>query len=336
MGTRRTEEIIEEIRGLSYTEDYSLTEGWDNNVMVDILNRSLNNIYHAITEVDNPAYIKEYVTDVFSGQQAYDIPYEVFMAIRIMDVRFLFGGTAYQFVTLNQGMIQDRFDYPVNIPDMYCIRNGQILLSPTPNLTKLNSLIINYQRRMRTLDIRRGLVGAIRTSLPYSFDLSFLTTSQKDAQMKQYADSQLDKVDFCCFVDRFGVPVVNGIPLNGYDTVTQILTADPNYIMPAVELAALNALILAGDPVYVVRGNFASTHSDLDTQCEDYFIEYTIKRMLRLQSNSAEVEEQLIEEKQILDLIINAFRRYRPSVYPVRWVDNFRRSSFPFGRRGIY
>jgi hypothetical protein len=316
MGTRRTEEIIEEVRGLSYTEDYSLTEGWDQNVMVDLLNRSLNNIYHAITEVDNPAYIKEYITDVISGQQAYDIPYEV--------------------VTLNQGMIQDRFDYPVNIPDTYCIRNGQILLSPTPNLTKLNSLIVNYQRRMRTLDVRRGLVGAIRTSLPYSFDLSFLTTSQKDAQMKQYADSQLDKVDYCCFVDRFGVPVVNGIPLNGYDTVTQILTADPNYIIPATELAELTALIAAGDPVYVVRGNFASTHSDLDTQCEDYFIEYTIKRMLRLQSNAGEVEEQLIEEKQILDLIINAFRRYRPSVYPVRWVDNFRRSSFPFGRRGIY
>jgi len=56
MGTRRTEEIIEEVRGLSYTEDYSLTEGWNNNVLTDLLNRSLNNVYHAITQVDNPAY----------------------------------------------------------------------------------------------------------------------------------------------------------------------------------------------------------------------------------------------------------------------------------------
>lgn len=335
MGTRRTEEIIEEVRGLSYSESYSLTEGWDNNVLTDILNRSLNNIYHAITQVDNPAYIQEFVTDVISGQQSYDIPYDVFMAIRIMDVRFLWGDSAYQFVTLNQGMIQDRFDYPINIPDMYCIRQGKILLSPTPNLTKYNSLIVNFQKRMRTIDIRRGLVAS-RTTSPVTFTLSFATTSEKDAQMREYADSQLDKVDYCCFVNRFGEPVVNGIPLNGYDTVTQILTADPNYVIPVAELAALDALLGAGDPVYVVRGNYASTHSELDTQMEDYFIEYAIKRMLRLQSNSSETQEQMIEEKQILDMIINASRRYRPSIYPVRWVDNFRRSSYPFGRRGIY
>lgn len=335
MGTRRTEEIIDEVRGLSYTEAYSLTEGWNNNVVTDILNRSLNNVYHAITQIDNPAYIQEYITDVIAGQQSYVIPYHVFMAIRIMDVRFLWGGSPYEFNTLKQGMIQDRFDYPINIPDTYCIRNGKILLSPTPNQTKYNSLIINYQKRMRTIDIRRGIVGSY-TATPYVFNLTFPATSEKNAQMREYADSQLDKVDFCCFVNRFGEEVVNGIPLNGYNTATQVLTADPNYIMPVVEKAALDALITAGDPVYVVRGLYASTHSELDTQCEDYFIEYAIKRMLRLQSNSSEVEEALLEEKQILDMLVNAFRRVRPSVYPVRWVGNFNRTSFPFGRRGIY
>lgn len=335
MGTRRTEEIIEEVRGLSYTEDYSLTEGWNNNVLTDLLNRSLNNVYHAITQIDNPAYIQEYVMDVVSGVQSYDIPYHVFMAIRIMDVRFLWGTAAYDFVTLKQGMIQDRFDYPINIPDMYCIRNGKILLSPTPNITKEASLIVNYQKRMRTIDIRRGIVDSY-TPTPYVFNLIFPATSEKDAQMREYADSQLDKVDFCCFVDRFGNGVVNGIPLNGYDPITQVLTADPSYIMPVLEKAALDALIGAGDPVYVVRGIYASTHSELDVQFEDYFIEYAVKRMLRLQSNSAEVEEAMIEEKQILDLLINASRRQRESVYPVRWIGNFRRTSYPFGGRGIY
>lgn len=334
MGTRRTEEIIEEVRGLSYTEDYSLTEGWNNNVVTDILNRSLNNVYHAITQVDNPAYIQEYVTDVIAGQMSYDIPYHVFMAIRIMDVRF-YWGAPYEFATLKQGMIQDRFDYPINIPDTYCIRNGKILLSPTPNQTKLNSLVVNYQKRMRTIDIRRGIVGSY-TANPYVFNLIFPVTSEKNAQMQEYADSQLDKVDFCCFVNRFGEPVVNGIPLNGYNTETQVLTADPDYIMPPLEKAALDALIAGNDPVYVVRGIYASTHSELDTQFEDYFIEYAVKRMLRLQSNSSEVEEALLEEKAVLDMIINASRRYRPSVYPVRWVSNYNRSSFPFGTRGIY
>src|SRR5690606_19765240 len=126
MGTRRLEEILTDARAQAYSEDYSLTEGWDDNVVARLANLGLNKLYHAITQIDNPANIEEYVTDVTSGQQAYDIPLDIFMAIRIMDVRYLWGTQNYEFVTLKQGTIQDRFDYPINIPDTYCIRDGQI------------------------------------------------------------------------------------------------------------------------------------------------------------------------------------------------------------------
>lgn len=335
MGTRRLEEMITDARAQAYSEDYSLTEGWDDNVVARLFNLGLNRLYHAITQIDNPANIEEYTADIVSGQQAYDIPINVFMAIRIMDVRYQWGTQAYEFTTLKQGMIQDRFSYPINIPDIYCIRDGQILLSPTPNISKTNGLIVNFQKRMRSVDVRRGQLAS-KTDAPVTITLTFSSTSSKNANMQTNAESLLDKIDYICLVDRDGEPIVSQIPVNNYNSTTQVITAETDYSFPTAELAALDAAIAAGDAIYVVSGNYASSHSELDSQCEDYLIEFVIARLLRLQSNQGEMMEAKEREKEAMNDLINAYRRYRESVYPVRWVNNFRRTSFPFGRRGIY
>lgn len=335
MGTRRLEEMINDARAQAYSEDYSLTEGWDDNVVARLFNLGLNRLYHAITQIDNPAHIEEFTTGVVSGQQAYDIPMNVFMAIRIMDVRYQWGTETYAFNTLKQGMIQDRFSYPINIPDTYCIRDGQILLSPTPNLTKSDALIINFQKRMRSVDVRRGLLAS-KTDSPVTITLTFTSSSSKNANMQTNAESNLDKIDYICLVDRDGEPIVTQIPVNNYNSSTQVITAETDYSFPTAELAALDAAIAAGDAIYVTSGKYSSTHSELDMQCEDYLIEFVIARLLRLQSNTGEMQEAKEREKEALNDLINAYRRYRESIYPVRWVNNFKRSSYPFGRRGIY
>lgn len=335
MGTRRAEILIEEGRALSYSENYSLTEGWNNNVAVDLLNLALDKLYMGITEIDNPANIDEYVQGVIAGQQSYDIPIEVQMYVRIMDARYLWGTQNYEFITLRQGMIQDRLDYPINVPDTYCIRNGKILLSPAPAQTKNNALIINYQKRMRSLDIRRGRVVS-RLLNPVRLTLSYTAQSQKDTDLRVNAESVLDKVDYCCIVDVHGLPIVNAIPIFNFDFLTQTINALPSYVMPAIELAALDAAILAGAQLYVTQGIFSSTNSELDGQCEDFLVEYMVKRFLRLQSNTTETEQAMLEEQQVLTRLINAYRRYRPTQYPIRWVQNVRNSSYPFGARGIF
>ena len=164
-GTRRIDEMAANARQLSYQEKYSYTEGWDDNTVGEIFNLGLNQLYDKITQVDSVANIEEYTQTVFAGVEEYDIPQGVKMSIQIINVRFLYGPQTWQFVTLEQGMIQDRFSYPTNIPTTDCIRNGKIILSPTPNLTRENSLIVNYQKRMRKLDYRRGKVESIVT--PY-------------------------------------------------------------------------------------------------------------------------------------------------------------------------
>ncbi len=160
-GTRRIDEMAANARQLAYQENYSYTEGWDDNTVGEIFNLGLNQLYDKITQIDSVANIEEYVQTVFAGVNEYDIPQSVKMAIQIMNVRFLYGPETWQFVTLEQGMIQDRFSYPTNIPSTYCIRNGKIILSPTPNITRENSLIVNFQKRMRKLDYRRGKVTNI-------------------------------------------------------------------------------------------------------------------------------------------------------------------------------
>lgn len=333
--TRRAEELIKEIRMLSYSEQYSETEGWNNNAVVDILNLAQNRVYGAVTGVTNPANVEEYGQPVVAGQQSYDIPIEVQMGVRIIDVRFFYGTQSYEFVTLQEGDIQDRFDFPTNIPMLYTIRNRKILLSPTPNVSYPNGLVINYQKRLRTLDIRRGKVLSRSLGPPFTLTLDFTYLSQKDAGLQANADSVLDDVDYCCLVDRTGEPIMTKIPLSGYNSRTRVLTAVNGYAPDADSLAALDAAIANGDTVYVTQGEYSSTNSQLDSQCEDGMIEISVGRLLSLQSDAAGRAEYAEREAQVLDRLASQYRRYRPSVQPVRWLSGRGVRTFPFGAKGI-
>lgn len=349
-GTRSLDELIKAARSLSYNEQYSYTEGWDDNVAVEIFNLALDKLYAAITQIDNPAAVQEVSIDVVSQQTAYDLPIDVQMALRMVDVRYLYGYQQWEFITLRQGMIQDRFSYPTNIPDTWCLRNGQMLLSPTPNITKPKALIINYQKRQRKMDVRRGFVGSIaQTSPSYIFDLQFFPpsavpgdntevalTSRKNVQMQANADSILDLVNYVCFVDQNGAPVMDAIPVTRYDISTQKLYAGLNWTPDPVQLANLVAMLASFQPVYCIQGDYSSTHSELDRQCEDALIEIAVLRFLRLASSAEQAPMQTKAEQDVIDYLINQYRRYRPSIYAVVWQERMRPRSWPFGRRGMY
>lgn len=413
-GTRRAEEMLANARQLGYQENYSYTEGWDDNTVVQCMNLGLDRLYDALTQIDSPANIQEYSFSTVAGQQAYNISQDVKLAVSIMDVRYLYAGpaTPWAYVTLRQGMIQDRFAYPTNIPDTYCIRNGQFLLSPTPNLTLQNAVVVNYQKRMRKLDVRRGKVSSILspngtvtaisqtnpvgittatahglatgmkvgltgtfqplglnqqtffitvtgantftlngidgtlfsayTGLalwfqnPVQFQLNFTVTSQKDVNLQANANSILDKIDWVCFVDRNGVPIIDAIPVATYNMTTFVLTAESDYVIPAANLVLFQGVLAEQDNLYVVVGDYSSSHSELDRQTEDHLIEYTVLRLLRLQSAAEPTQQQMIAEEAVLQRLRLAYRRYRKSVVAVIWDQRNRANSVPFGRRGIY
>ena len=408
-GTRRIDEMAANARQLAYQENYSYTEGWDDNTVGELFNLGLNQLYDKICQIDNVANIEEFTTTVFAGVQEYAIPQNVKMALQIMNVRFLYGPETWQFVTLIQGMIQDRFSYPTNIPSTYCIRNGKILLSPTPNITRQNSLIVNYQKRMRSLDYRRGKVtniispygnvtgisnanpaqvttqnphglmtgmkvglggefepaelidetfiitvtGANTFTLngvntissnvfsgialwyqnPVQFQLNFTVISQKDSNLQANANSLLDKVDWISFTDRNGDSVIDAIPINNYNMTTFIATCEPNYVIPYESWLLFQGLITNQDTFYVVTGDYASTHSQLDRQSEDLLIEYVVLRLLRLQSAAEPTQNQLDAEEAVLNRLAIAYRRYRPSIVPIVYQQRLRNRNWFFGGR---
>lgn len=411
-GTRRIDELAANARQLSYQERYSYTEGWNDNTLAEIFNLGLNQLYDKICQIDNVANIEEYVQTVIAGVQEYAIPQSVNLAIQIMNVRYLYGPQNWEFVTLEQGMIQDRYGYPTNIPSTYCIRNGKILLSPTPNITRENALIVNYQKRMRSLDYRRGKVSGIispygnvvnitnaspaevetqnphglsngmkvgltgaftpfsldqmsfivtvtgantftlngtDTTLsspftgvalwfqnPIQFQLNFTVSSQKDVNLKANADSILDKVDWCCFTSRNGEPIIDAIPIDTYSMTTYIITCDPNYVIPYESWLKFQAVLTNQDTFYVITGDYASTHSQLDRKAEDLLIEYVVLRLLRLQSSAEPTQDQLRNEEAVLERLAIAYRRYRPSVMPIIWQQRLRTRSWFWGGRGPY
>jgi hypothetical protein len=412
-GTRRIDEMAANARQLCYQERYSYTEGWDDNTVGYIFNLGLNQLYDRICQIDQVANIKEYTQDVIAQVQAYDIPQDVKMSVQIMNVRYLYGPETWQFVTLEQGMIQDRFSYPTNIPNTYCIRDGQILLSPTPNISRPNALIVNYQKRMRSLDYRRGKVtniispngtitnisngspAVVTTSTPHGlstgdkvgiggifdgmpelvdetfiitvtgastfslnnvnttmdgiyqpapvglwylnpvqFQLNFNVVSQKDVNLQANANSILDKIDWVTFVDRNGSPIIDAIPLTSYNMTTFVLTADSDYVIPYTSWLVFTGILANEDIVYVISGDYASTHSELDRQSEDLLIEYVVLRLLRLQSAAEPSEVQMAAENAVLDRLAISYRRYRPSIVPIVYQQRLRTRSWFWGGRG--
>lgn len=412
-GTRRIDELAANARQLSYQERYSYTEGWNDNTVGEIFNLGLNQLYDKICQIDNVANIEEYTQNVIAGVQEYEIPQSVNLAIQVMNVRYLYGPETWQFVTLEQGMIQDRFSYPTNIPSTYCIRNGKLLLSPTPNISRENALIVNYQKRMRSLDYRRGKVSGIISDYgnvvnitspspgvvevetqnphglstgaqiglsgaftpfslnqesffvtvtgantftldgvtildspftgvavwfecPIQFQLSFSINSQKDVNLKANADAILDRVDWGCFTSRNGEPIIDAIPIAGYNFTTYILTCESNYVIPYASWLTFQDYINKQQTFYVITGDYASTHSQLDRKSEDLLIEYVVLRLLRLQSAAEPTIDQLRNEEQVLDRLAIAYRRYRPSVVPIIWQQRLRSRSWFWGGRGAY
>src|SRR5690606_11834131 len=114
------------------------------------------------------------------------------------------------------------------------------------------------------------------------------------------AESLLDKVDWVCFVDSFGNPIMNAIPITRYEFSTKRIYAEPSFVPVASELAALQDAIDNQSPVYVVQGDYSSTHSQLDRQAEGSLIEYTVLRLLRLASSREATPDQLKTENEAL------------------------------------
>ena len=297
------------------------------------------------------------------------------------------------------------------IPSTYCIRNGFLILSPTPNITREFSLIVNYQKRMRSLDYRRGKVTniispfgnvtSIDTILgnvvqvttqnphlmttgmkaglggvftpnelidfsfiitvtgpntftlnnidgtffapftgvsiwyqnPVQFQLNFAITSQKDVNLQANANSIMDKIDWVCFTDRNGERVIDAIPISTYNMTTFVITCDANYVIPYEDWLNFQALITNQDTFYVITGDYASTHSQLDRQSEDLLIEYVVLRLLRLQSAAEPTQTQIAAEDAVLNRIAIAYRRYRPSVVPIIFQQRLRNRSWNLGGR---
>jgi hypothetical protein len=129
----------------------------------------------------------------------------------------------------------------------YWTRGSKISFNPS---TTSGVSRITYTRKLDRLDKRRGQISAYTSGVSITLGVGTVPS-----------DSIFD-VNFISIVDSNGEPVLQNIPITGYNVATRVISTAK--VLPA----GLNGL-------FVVYGAYSAGISELDPICENYLITYT-------------------------------------------------------------
>ena len=288
---RRIDLLIDQSRRATENEDYTENSGIDPEEFIQYINDGQDRIESAINSKSPMTFIREKEIDIVQNQEAYDMPFDIYMGTNIVNVEFSNSGRISDYYRLKQRQIFERINSSSGsiFPSFFIRRNNQVMLQPPAATGKIR---VNYVRKLPRLDIRRGTV------LSVSLD----TTNKKinslilDEGSTLYSE-ELSSEEYLTVVDRLGnmkmaKVLIDGVASNG------VVTVDSSFVYDSGET------IEVGD--YVTRGNNSTTHSMLSDICERYLVSYMNWKILKRDS-SVDSEEQERELSGIESDILNMY-----------------------------
>lgn len=306
---RRLDLIIDHIRRAIENVSPSTTDGINTLEIVQYLNEAQDMIYSKIVADHPRAYIKESNISLVASQESYDLPSDIYLGTKLMMVEYKYGNGDNEYYKLYPRTLHDRLTtYESNTPEFYIRRGDDILINPIPQSAKTDGLRINYQRQLRVVDARRGVIStASKTGDTLdSITLDLTPTLGKDDDSVQAAADLLNKGDYICIVDKDGDSVVDSIPIKSYDSSTGVITPDT---------FTTTVLVATMQNKYITAGKLSTTHSELPSVCERYLIGYAIYKLLRRNANQVEAELQRRELKDMERDILQVFSSPDDDIY---------------------
>ena len=290
---RRIEHLIKQGRRFTENEQIGVTDGILDMEFVEYLNNAQDSMVIGIYQTNNDLLTKELQFNGVQGQEAYDLPFDIFTDSHVVDLSWTRTGQLRDLSPLEKVGFKERF-IEVGVPDRYFLRRKQLFLNKMPDSSSQLGLLL-YNPRLPRLDIRSGKVSAVVLDVPNLVITSLTLDGAFDVLL---ANALFDETDFLTVVDRDGNIKMKAIPIDSVNTTTGVVTLDSSFVYEAGETIAV------GD--YVCLGAYTSTHSELPEICERYLLEYLYKRIFfRDSSDDWQLADRDLQEskKEIIDVI---------------------------------
>ncbi len=297
---QRLDLLIRQARTRSGNTKYGDKQGISQRSYVAYANDAQQRIYNLIMQCRPTLFVKQGTISTVAGQASYDLPTDVYLKHNIITVQFTPNGNEQLYYPLAQNYARNEVSVRA-LPESYFLRDGKLILTPTPMNGYANALRLTYQYIIPQVDIRRAKVADI--------DGSNITLVD-DAMLLQETEADLSEgwVDFICLVDSNGVVLDRDLPVLGYNSTTKIISGS---VDPAT---------VPGGTIYVVFGAYASTHSSLLDVAERYIVEY-----MTLRSQASDTSSEVGVTSQVLKMIeaeiIDAIESLEEDIFQVPILD---------------
>lgn len=286
---RRIELLISEARTESDNLEFTDETGIQTNEFLRWANSAQTRLSSLIQLRFPQVFQKVKTVQAVIGQEAYDLPNDVFYNARIQQVDYSRTGNDQDYYPLHQGRLIERLSTNPSVPAFYIRRSNSILIQPRPS--EAGTFRITYQKKFAKIDIRRGTIQAAvldtvnRTITSMNFDPS-LDFDATTIMTEQYMT----------IIDKNGVIQMQAIPVDNIDTTTGVITVSPGFVYEEGET------ITAGN--YGCAGPMSTTNSELPDEAERYLTEMMIWKANKRDSSNDSIEgnEELTKmENEIID-----------------------------------
>lgn len=266
---RSAEQLILVSRRSTGNLDFSENAGVQDEEFLQGLNDAQEEIHALINGLFPFILMGEKIQDITANVANYPIPSDCYMGTRIDHVEYSPSGIASDYYPIRKGYPRERINGQAGNPAFYIRQGSELIIQPPPQSG--GKIRITYQRSIPILDKKRATVASVVLTGSSITSLVLDTTQDLDA-------AALLEQNYITILDKYGSVKMDGIPVDAIDIATGIVTVSPGFTFDASETIA------AGDSV--VRGKYASTHSQLPEICEKYLLEYCNMRIFMRDSST--------------------------------------------------
>lgn len=294
--------LIDNVREATEEKDINATTGIQDPEVIRLLNQGQNIIYRKIIKESQKLYSKSTNIPIVAGQKEVSMPNDIYAQNRLADIKFLMKDVIYQVKSASE---KEDISTAKAIPYKYYRRNNKIVLIPASLYS--GDLQITYIHKIPELGKKAASISSVTTlnNAITSLVLNVTTEEVNSEALNQFTRFSV--------VDREGVVKMSNIKFDSINTATGAVTISSGFTFLPTES------ISVGDTV--VAGPFSSTHSYLESDVEEYVVEYAVLKILQRQG-SVEVATQA-EVLRALELdIMEVYKRIEDDIREIPILDN--------------